>query len=34
MMRNDEFDGYLPLELVYETGLEITSVVYGKPAGG
>ena len=34
MMRNDEFDGYLPLELVYETGLEITQVVYGKPGGG
>jgi uncharacterized sulfatase len=31
MMRNDEYDGYLPLELEYETGLNITQVVKGKP---
>jgi uncharacterized sulfatase len=31
MMRNDECDGYLPRELEYETGLEITQVVKVKP---
>lgn len=31
MMRNDEYDGYLPVELEYETGLPITQVVKGKP---
>ncbi len=31
MMRNDEFDGYLPHDLVYETGLEANPVTYQKP---
>ncbi len=30
MMRNDEFDGYLPHDLLYETGLEADPVTYSK----